>query len=217
MKNSKIKLLSVAACLALVGTASAAWAYGGTATKSEDLGVRLAAYADAGSITVTNTDNVKIVLDNGKVSYSEGNIIANYVQPTSVSGLTFNTSDYTIKRTYTFYLSDALSEYITYEDASGDAGAKDEDIDGDGEMETTITQNWTDNVAVTLPTLVWQDGKCPSTEDKTGYLNLLDKLAPGATSADDWDWSTEQNKDHDATSADYYAKIIFKAVVTKNS
>ena len=53
MKNSKIKLLTATACLALVGTASAAWVYSGTATESANIGVKVASYADAGSIDVS--------------------------------------------------------------------------------------------------------------------------------------------------------------------
>lgn len=213
MKKSKIKLLSIAACLALVGTASAAWAYGGTATKAEDLGVRLAAFADAGTITVTNESKVKVVLDNNKVSYSEGDIIANYVAPTSIDNLTFNPSDYTITRTWQFYISDALSEYIQLENVSDNV--VDVDINDDGVQETVKSGTWEDNVAVTLPELVWQEGKCPSNEDKSAYLALLDKLAPENGASADWD--NAQNESYDATDSKYYAQIIFKAVVKKNS
>ena len=71
MKKSKIKMLTAAACLALVGTASAAWVYAGTATESANIGVKVAAYASAGKITVEGADNYYLYLDKGSVAFKQ--------------------------------------------------------------------------------------------------------------------------------------------------
>ena len=71
MKKSKIKMLTASACLALIGTASAAWVYAGTATESANIGVKVASYASAGTITVTGADNLYLYLDKGSVSFKQ--------------------------------------------------------------------------------------------------------------------------------------------------
>ncbi len=87
MRNSKIKLLTGAACLALVGTASAAWVYAGSATESANIGVKIASYASAGTITLSDTSDIKIVLDKDSVYYLDGKneVTATYAPPTNLS------------------------------------------------------------------------------------------------------------------------------------
>ena len=212
MKKSKIKLLSIAACLALVGTASAAWAYAGTATQSASIGVKVAAYADAGSITISDTSNIRVVLDKNSIYFTETSITANYVAPTSVSGVTVNEgTNYTIDRSWYVVISFNLTTYATYSDSASTSGV-DDDYDEDGTANKKKMGSWSDGVAVTLPSLTWQSGMMP--ENETQYKSLVNKIAPGSITDDNW--STTQSNEWDfATSVpSYNVKVVFEATIT---
>ena len=145
MKKSKIKLLTATACLALVGTASAAWVYAGTATASANIGVKVASYASAGEITVNNADNLLVYLDKGSVSFKKVDdtkaFSATYTKPDGFE-------DKTVTLTYTVTINSPLSTYINFQTAYGST---------DGNNITSTVSNWTSDADLfeNLPTLKW--------------------------------------------------------------
>ena len=212
MKKSKIKLLSVAACLALVGTASAAWAYAGTATQSASIGVKVAAYADAGSITVSDTSNIRVVLDKDSIYFTENSITANYVAPTSISGVTVNEgTNYNITRSWYVVISFNLTKYATYSDSTNISGVDDEYV-SNGTANKKKMGTWSDGVAVTLPTLTWQSGMMPDSE--SSYKNLVNTIAPGSITDDNWSTVQSNEWDFAASVPSYNVKVVFEATIT---
>ncbi len=188
-------MLTAAACLALVGTASAAWVYAGTATASANVGVKVAAYASAGTITVNNANNVYVYLDNGKVSYKLADefkvFSATYVKPTDV-----DTSSKTVTKYFTVAISKVLAQYVTFENTSKAKEA------GDGSVYYELTQDdvltWTDgdNLLEVLPNLAWVSEKCPTgTTAESDYISLINALCGDGTltSLDDTNKNTEWN------------------------
>ena len=198
MKKSKIKMLTAAACLALVGTASAAWVYAGTATASANIGVKVAAYASAGTITVNNADNVCVYLDNGSVSYKLADesktFSAKYNEPTDVT----DKSGKSVNRYFTVVISKALADYVTFKDVNYATTS------GDGSVHYDLskvvagggsTLNWTDNgdLLDELPALAWKENKCP--DDENGYIELINSLCGEntVTSLDETNKNSEWN------------------------
>ena len=157
-------MLTAAACLALVGTASAAWVYAGTATASANIGVKVASYASAGTITVSDTSEIKVVLDKDSVYYLDGNdkVTATYTAP---SGLTLDTDSQTISYGYMITISRGLYDYIQFVDTTtaAESGAS-------GEIYYFGT--WDSGTPITLPELKWKANKCPTTFED--YKKLLD-------------------------------------------
>ncbi len=194
MKKSKIKMLTAAACLALVGTASAAWVYAGTATASANVGVKVASYASAGTITVSDTSEIKVVLDKDSVYYLDGNdkVTATYAAP---SGLTLDTNTQTISFGYMITISKDLDDYIQWVDTTTMEGSG-----AGGELYYAGT--WTSGTAITLPELKWRTDKCPT--DFKGYQALLED----ATLANE----TENTGNLDAKST-FYLSVEFSAIV----
>ena len=190
MKKSKIKLLTATACLALVGTASAAWVYAGTATASANIGVKVASYASAGTITVSDTSEIKVVLDNKSVYYLDGNdeVTATYKKPSGV-----DTSGKNVTLSYTISLSDDLKALIGFGDTIGSV------------VTTDTTGTWTSGVAITLPSLAWQTDKCPS--DFEGYQGLLKDSSAGS--------ETEDTGNLDGKDS-YYLTVTFTATVSNS-
>ena len=203
MKNSKIKLLSVAACLVLVGTASAAWAYAGTATQSASIGVKVAAYADAGTITISDTTNIKVLLDKDTVTYEGDSITATYAKPTGFESAT-NSVTYKYKLT----ISPALYKYVTFADSVSNTVT---DGEGDNALITTDFQyTWVSGTAISvnsLPALKWQDNKCPT--DESTYKTLVSTICTGY---DENLWDDSKTNTWNAK-ADYSISIIFNAEV----
>ncbi len=210
MKNSKIKLLTATACLALVGTASAAWVYSGTATESANIGVKVASYASAGSITVTGNDKIYVLLDNGSVKFARDSdtdtLSATHVVPTE-----FKDETRTVAKTFSVMLSPAVYEYVTFADgvtcdtlslSTSDGSTKDGCI-------TTGTYNWTDGVDIfgSLPELKWN--KTVSSE--TEYKTLINAISDSAIT----DWSTQQNQSWNASelNEDWWVMVNFYAEV----
>ncbi len=152
MKKSKIKMLTAAACLALVGTASAAWVYAGTATESANIGVKVASYASAGKITVTGNDNYYLYLDRGSVKFKqkvEGtNLIATH--DTSEFDST-TTSAKTPTLTYTITLTGYLSQIVEFTDCDNEATS-----DNDGVFTRVSDEyTWESGKAIALPNMNW--------------------------------------------------------------
>ena len=163
MKKSKIKMLTAAACLALVGTASAAWVYAGTATASANIGVKVAAYASAGEITINNASNVYLYLDNGSVSFKKvDSSLPLSATHTAPNGLSLDSGK---KVEYKFQVSikKALAEYVTFDTSKVDV---DTPLPGYTEVVTswdqtlTFDNTWTSGDANDmfdkLPTFKWK-------------------------------------------------------------
>ena len=207
MKKSKIKLLTATACLALVGTASAAWVYAGTATASANIGVKVASYASAGTITVTGNDKISVLLDNGTISYVRDSdtdkLYATYSKPVGFE----DDNTKTVTKTFQVYISPALVKYVEFKDYDNAKGYV-------GGWRGYKAQTWEDgeDLFSKLPALVWEDDMCPTTED--GYKNLINTIKEGTITDSNWD--DNQNTMWDATSlnSEYYIKIEFEAVVS---
>ena len=197
MKKSKIKLLTATACLALIGTASAAWVYAGTATESANIGVKVASYADAGTITISDTSEIKVVLDKDSVYYLDDNnqVTATYEKP---SGLSLG-SNQSITYSYMITISTGLYDYIKFYDTTtvGSSGLN-------GEIYYLGT--WTSGTAIYLPKLQWKDNKCPG--DFDSYKALLQDNSQAS--------QTENTGNLDAIST-WVLKVEFAAVVKTNS
>ena len=195
MKKSKIKLLTATACLALVGTASAAWVYAGTATASANIGVKVASYASAGTITISDTSEIKVVLDNNSVYYLDDNneVTATYTAP---SGLTLDSSTQELSYGYMITISKDLDDYIQWTDTST--------MEGTGASgEIYYIGTWTSGSAITLPALQWRTGKCPT--DFDGYKTLLENDSQAS--------KTEDTGNLDAKSA-FYLTVEFSVMVS---
>ena len=221
MKKTKIKFLTSAACLALIGTASAAWVYAGTATASANIGVKVASYADAGTITVTGATKINILLDNKSVKFvkdSESDVIsAKYNKPSNV-----DTTGKTVEKTFKVLITPVLYDYIAF--GSTIDADKVENFQTSSGTGTALQANglassslvpfaWEDDIDIfeNLPSLVWNDGKCPTNE--TEYKNLINTIS--ANTITDENWISVQNQEWNATemNADWVAYIYFYAKV----
>ncbi len=206
MKNSKIKLLTATACLALVGTASAAWVYSGTATNSANIGVKVASYADAGSIDVSGQSNLRVYLDKGSVTYTKEDsaipFVATYNKPTQ-----FTDSTKTVTLTYQVVISKFLANFVKFADDVSSTTAS------DGSISTDFTYSWTSGEPITnLPGLQWANQYTDQTvlEQKVSYHSAILMITGQAIPYD-----FDENKDWDAISNidGYNIAVNFKAVV----
>ncbi len=203
MKKSKIKMLTAAACLALVGTASAAWVYAGTATASANVGVKVASYADAGSITVKGADNVYVYLDKGAISFKKDDatvaLAAKYEKPAGFDGDTK-----TITKTFQVVINSGLQNVVSF--ANG--------VTTESNLKSSWIE-WEDDTDIfnSLPSLQWN----------SGYFNLNSEFASENAyksfvayycgySTDDYSWY-DQNETYTFKS-DFNFTINFKAVVS---
>ena len=217
MKNSKIKLLSVAACLALVGTASAAWAYAGTATQSASIGVKVAAYADAGTITVSGADKINVLLDSTGVSFVRSaetdTLSATYAKPSG-----FESATNTVNKTFTVIISPALYNYVTFD--STVTNTEEMTYGNEGSTKRTAYVTWTDgeDIFSKLPKLAWQDGKNPQTENE--YKAMIKDMNKNTNididnNWDDYNFSTVEwnSSSSSLNNSLLYIDIMFEAEV----
>ena len=208
MKKSKIKLLSVAACLALVGTASAAWAYAGTASASASIGVKVAAYADAGTITVSGANNIKLYLDKGEVKFIKEDetipLTATYNGPEDIE-------NYTVTRSWRADISHKLDGYVDFKNSTG--------TDSRTYCEFKTLGEWSDSVDLfdSLPEMCWSycsslSGYWGEVMDEANYKNLI-----GYTDTDS-DWDEEKSKEHYRQSEyEFDVYLTFTATIEKKS
>ena len=212
MKKSKIKLLTATACLALVGTASAAWVYAGTATESANIGVKVASYASAGEITINNADNVYVYLDKDSVTFKLKDdtkpFSATYTAP---NGLSLSAGK-KVALTYQVVIGDGLSDFIKFATTVSDA-TENEGTDT-FTYETGWSRNWTTDTNVLeysdFPALIWQDTyKGEALADETTYKQAIAGLTGNSTN--DYSWFDE-NTEWDATE-DLCITVTFKAEV----
>ena len=195
MKNSKIKLLTATACLALVGTASAAWVYSGTATESANIGVKVASYASAGEITVAGADNYYLYLDYGSVTWKQKetgtNLVATHTVPSNL-----DQTDKSTTLTYTITLKGPLGVLVKFSDENVNNAAG-MDMDSWTSYRTSQDIEWTSGSAITLPTLEWDTDTSGETAgtgntydkaytDETKYKELIAALK-GTELDDSWD------------------------------
>ena len=225
MKKRKIKFLTTAACLALIGSASAAWVYSGTATASANIGVKVASYASAGSITLSGVDKINVLLDKGSVSYvrdSENDTLtAKHNVPKG-----FESASNTVTKQFSVIISPTLANYVTFDSTYGNAVVElTEDLTalGDftipkGSIYLTVANDdrffWTDDTDLfsKLPTLAWKENKEPSSENE--YKNLINSFKTGTISDSNWD--SVKNSDWNVTSdlnSDVYVQLLFIAFV----
>ena len=209
MKKSKIKMLTASACLALVGTASAAWVYAGTATESANIGVKVASYASAGEINVTGADNVYVYLDKGSVTFkktdTDTKLAATHTAP---SGLSFDETQYKLKLTYQVELSDSLSSLV------GFAGTVITESDTNTSA-TDWSRTWTsgDDIFSSLPGLAWKNTYSDDMASEDIYKTIVAGLQGYNVQADDYtDSWYDQNKEWDAAK-EFFVTITFKAEV----
>ena len=208
MKNSKIKLLTATACLALVGTASAAWVYSGTATESANIGVKVASYADAGSIDVSGQSNHRVYLDKGSVTYTKEDstipFVATYNKPAQ-----FTDSTNTVTLTYQVVISKYLANFVKFADDVSSTTAS------DGSISTDFTYSWTSGEEITnLPGLQWIDKYAGTLlEDESSYRTAVGMITGLGLGLD-----FDKNKEWDAISNinGYNIAINFQAVVSEN-
>ncbi len=193
MKNSKIKLLTATACLALVGTASAAWVYSGTATESANIGVKVASYASAGDITVTGADNYYLYLDYGSVTWKQKETGTNLVATHNKPSVADDTK--TVTYNYTITLKGNLAEVVKFSDTNINNNVTN-DSDNNA-IRTSKAITWESGTAITLPALEWETdsdgyvadaGKTYDTAytDEAKYKDLITRLN-GTGVGDSWD------------------------------
>ncbi len=193
MKNSKIKLLTATACLALVGTASAAWVYSGTATNSANIGVKVASYASAGSITVTGNDKIYILLDKDSVTYVKDSDYTKFSAHHNVPSVA-DGSGKTVTKRFKLTIQPGLADYIGFVDG----GIEQTATSDDGTIRYTFDDfTWEDDKDIfdSLPELGWVAGKCPTTDTK--YKELINSIK--ADTITDANWSSVQNNEWNAT------------------
>ena len=215
MKKRKIKFLTTAACLALIGSASAAWVYSGTATASANIGVKVAAYASAGEITVSGADNVYLSLENGSVALKR----KDDTKPFSVSynGPT-DTTKYTITREWKAYVSTSLEKYITFpafgdghDSTFGSMVFKDystlwtEDTDGKDLFEITDG----------LPQFMWSGLSFEYKDTQGSNLSESSYKSMIGFTGTDAEWEEEKLKEHDLNDSYYYIVFKFKVTITE--
>ena len=206
MKNLKIKLLSVAACLALVGTASAAWAYAGTASQSASIGVKVAAYADAGSITVSGADNIKLYLDKGEVKFIKEDssipLTATYNGPADIE-------NYTVTRSWRADISSKLDGYLNFQNSTGT------DSRTYNEFKTLGTWEDSTDLFSSLPKMCWNycdslSGYWGNVMDEDNYKNLI-----GYTGSN---WDEDKSKEHYRQSEyEFDVYLTFTVTIAKKS
>ena len=205
MKKTKIKMLTTAACLALIGSASAAWVYSGTATASANIGVKVAAYASAGEITVTGADNLNVYIDKGSITFKQKDeskdLIATYSKPSG-----FTDSDKEVTFTYTVSISEALANYVTF------ATGVNSTTDSNSNLVTSDTYEWTSGEAINnLPGLAYKDSnKSDELATEDNYKEFVAELTGNSTSDDTW---FSQTKEWTASEKSYYVTINFSAKV----
>ena len=220
MKKSKIKLLTATACLALVGTASAAWVYAGTATASANIGVKVASYASAGTITINNADNVYLCLDNGSVSFKKVDsslpLSATYTAP---NGLSLDSGK---KVEYKFQVSikASLANYVSFDTTAVDVETPlvgYTEVNTSWEQSSTFDNTWTSNTDMfdKLPTFKWNtiesstDTVDTTLTDEDKYKEFI-KALTGTELGSDWN-NTED------ISAGELVTITFQAEVVDNA
>lgn len=164
MKKSKIKLLTATACLALVGTASAAWVYAGSATESANIGVKVASYASAGEITVAGADNYYLFLDYGSVTFKQKEEGTDLVATHDIGNLTDTGTTYT----YTVKLNGILGVSVKFSDSTINNDyvlGSESDYSDFYRISKAIT--WTSGQAITLPSLEWDTASNALHSDET--------------------------------------------------
>ena len=159
MNKNKVRLISVIAALAVVGTASAAWVFTKNAESTYTISTTLETYSQVGNITVTDKGNpVALDLDQGDgtsngITWKNATGTDEGISAKYTSTATIDESKLT--RTWTLTLSEGLLEYVDYPSS------------------TASYQNvaWTDDTNITLPQLTWKTNKKPTSVSEYNTMN----------------------------------------------
>ncbi len=203
-------MLTAAACLALVGTASAAWVYAGTATESANIGVKVASYASAGEITVTGADNLYLYLDNGSVTWMKKDETVNLVATHTIDS-NLSEEGKTTTLTYFVILKGELAKLVKFSDENlNQSYTTDDSLSFKTYRMTHEEIAWNSGAPIALPALAWDTDGTSTTYDKaytdeTKYKELISSLN-GTGVGDSWD----KNQDIDVGK---FVEIRFKAAV----
>ena len=210
MKKSKIKLLTATACLALVGTASAAWVYAGTATASANIGVKVASYASAGTITVTGNDKIYILMDKDSVTYVKDSDYTKFSAKHNVPE-NVDTSGKSVSKKFKVTIQPGLADYISFKNSEIESIITNDD--GSTIKSTNVEYDWEDDTDIfdSLPELAWVYDKCPTTDTK--YIELINTIKSDTITDSNWD--SLQNTEWNATelNSNWYVSVTFYAYV----
>ena len=200
ISKNGIKILAATACLAVVGTASAAWSFAKDVAKTDTLGTTIEGYSEIGNIEITGCSNVKLNLDSNRSTTSNGDGISwrNADGEIAYGDASDIAADYkelgdnqsgatTMIRKYTITLDDKLFEYIKFVAGSGDTTQNDAVVDGSEGK--SVSGTWVDNTAIKLPKVAWQEDKCPKTSKQ--YNTMLTELGFTATTSGSRDVATD--------------------------
>ena len=208
MKKSKIKMLTATACLALIGTASAAWVYAGTATESANIGVKVASYASAGEITVTGADNVYVYIDNGSITFMKKDASLDLAAThTAPSGLSLDSSK-EVKLTYQVVINSGLANLVKF----GSSVTTIETTDNSVATDWTRTWESGSDIFSSLPTLDYANNEINNTlKTENNYKSTVATLLGYDPNGTDYSWY-DQNTEWTALSK-FDVTINFKAEV----
>ena len=152
MNKKQIKLLGILGCLALVGSASAAWTFNKNSQSAKTIGLQVEGYATVGSVSIVDGGEAAYLdLDDGKVELKE----ANDVKATYTASS--NPGDKTPALTWTIELSTNLAKYI--------------EVDGEA------SGTWTSGASFSFPSFKYVDGKNP--QNLTQYQEMKSVLGSG--------------------------------------
>ena len=217
MKKRKIKFLTTAACLALIGSASAAWVYCGTATASANINVKVAPYASKGTITITGSEKINVLLDKDSVSFvrdsEEDTLTAKHNVPSDAL------TDKTVQKYFKVTIMPALYKYITFTDdvfaiECGLYNSENKYIETKSPLDNSITYEnclykWEDDTDIfsILPGLKWKSDQCPDTDEE--YITLINTMI-GSDTINDTNWSSKKNTSWTVPSdSEYYIQLNF--------
>ena len=138
MNKKQIKLLGVLGCLALVGSASAAWSFNKNSQSAKTIGLQVEGYATVGSVSIVDNEKAAYLdLDDNSVLLKEADdVVATYTASSNQGGKTETL-------TWTIELSTNLAKYIA--------------VDG------VSSGTWTSGSAIKFPDFKYVSGKNPTT------------------------------------------------------
>ena len=157
MNKKQIKILGILGCLALIGTASAAWNFSQGSEASKKLSLKIEKYTSIGTISVVDGGEAAYLnFDDGSVEWKEASdIVATYTP------MGENSTEVSPTYTWTIELSTNLATYVDVSATSG---------------------TWASGVAITLPTITYKEGKNPTTASEYNAMySALSASSEGVT------------------------------------
>lgn len=232
ISKNGIKVLAATACLAVIGTASAAWSFAKDVAKTDTISTTIEGYSEVGSIEITGCENVKLNLDSDLYTTTYGKGICWKDASASPKEIDFGTAssisaDYvedgddvggktTMVREYTLTLDDKLFTYVKFSEGSGDTTQNDAVVDGSEGK--SVSGTWVDNIKIKLPKLVWKENMCPKTSKQ--YDTMIGVLGfnktPGGSRTGDIDGGGS-GESATVTAGDNAAKVTIKFTAKKSA